>query len=117
MNYKELAEKALKAGKGVNLTPKFINFTEEENTIIGKYLASSPVQSSVSDGTYLQYLFDTDIGLIKFHLGSACDHETGVVMKVGNIYHIVFLGKEKISATREVNKYHIEEIPYENEKL
>jgi len=113
MNYKELCQKAMKDGNSVNISPLFVNFTDDERVICGRFLSSCSVQSSISDGTYLQYLFETDIGLIKFHLGSACDHEAGAVMKIGKIYHIEFLGKEKLKGGREVNKYHIEEIPYE----
>jgi len=115
MTYKEKVAKAMKNGKSINITPKFINLTMEEPLVMGRYLVASSVQSSVSEGTYLQYLFDTDDGLIKFHLGAACDAEIGSIMKIGNIYAIEFLGQEKLSGSRSVNKYHIEEIPDEPE--
>ena len=113
MNYKELCLKAMKEGHSINITPTFVNLTADEPVICGRFLSSCSVQSSVSDGTYLQYLFETDEGLIKFHLGSACDNEAGALMKTGKVYNIEFLGKEKLDSTRSVNKYHIEEIPDE----
>jgi len=113
MSYRELCESRMKAGQSVNITPIFVNLTDDEPVICGRFLSSCTVNSSVSDGTYNQYLFESDAGLVKFHLGSACDHEAGAVMSIGKIYHIEFLGKEKLDNTRSVNKYHIEEIPDE----
>jgi len=113
MSYREMCEKAMKNERSINITPTFVNLTADEPVICGRFLSSCTVQSSVSDGTYNQYLFETDEGLIKFHLGSACDNEAGAVMKIRKVYHIEFLGKEKLDNTRSVNKYHIEEIPNE----
>lgn len=113
MNYLKAAEKALKAGSGINITPTYVMFDENKRVICGRFIAKAPVQSSVSDGTYNQYLFDSDEGLIKFHLGSACDNEAGEIMKKDKVYHIEFLGKEDLKGGKSVNKYHIEEIPYD----
>lgn len=113
MGYLKASEKALKDGKGNNITPIYLTFDESRKVICGRFLNKAPVQSSVSDGTYNQYLFDSDEGLIKFHLGSATDNEAGAVMKLGKVYHIEFLGKEDLKGGKTVNKYHIEEIPYD----
>ena len=111
MSYLQAAQKALKEGKGNNITPTYLTFDENRKVICGRFLNKAPVASSVSDGTYNQYLFDTDDGLVKFHLGSATDNEAGAVMKTGNVYHIEFLVKEDLKVGKTVNKYHIEEIP------
>lgn len=113
MGYSKVAEKALKDGKGNNITPTYLSFDESRKVICGRFLNKAPVQSSVSSGTYNQYLFDTDEGLVKFHLGSATDNEAGAVMKLGKVYHIEFLGKEELPGKKTVNKYHIEEIEYD----
>lgn len=110
MSYKDIAERALKDGQTENITPKYVEFTDVGDIIVGRYLARTQVKSNVSDGVYFQYLFDSDEGLIKFHLGSATDGEAGAVMKSGEIYHIEFLGKEKIGGGKSVNKYQIERI-------
>lgn len=111
-NYLETAQKALKAGKTVNITPKYVTFESEGAVICGMYVSRSPVMSSVGEGQYYQYLFDTDDGLVKFHLGTATDHEAGEIMKAGSVYHIQYLGKEKLAGNKSVNKFHIEEVIY-----
>lgn len=116
MSYLKRAQKVLKEGKGNNITPCYVTFSEDQKVICGRFLNKAPVASSVSDGFYNQYLFDSDEGLIKFHLGSATDNEAGAVMVVGRVYHIEFLVKEELKGGKTVNKYHIEEIPYEEAK-
>lgn len=111
MNFYEQAQQAFKDGNTINITPNYHVFDKENSIVCGRYISRSSVQSSVSNGTYMQYLFDTDDGLIKFHLGSATDSEAGEVMIKGHVYHIEYLGKEDLKGGKTVNKYHIEEIP------
>jgi hypothetical protein len=114
MSYLKIAQKALKEGKGKNFSPVYITFGEDRKVVCGRFLHKAAVASSVSDGFYDQYLFDSDDGLIKFHLGSATDNEAGILMVAGKVYHIEYLGKEKLKGAKSVNKYHIEEIPYDD---
>jgi len=104
----------MKNGKSINITPKYVCFENEGDTIVGRFLSRSPVQSQTNQKVYFQYLFDTDEGLMKFHLGSATDGEAGCVMAEGDVYYVEFLGKEKIGNNKSVNKYHIEEIPIDS---
>lgn len=110
MSYQELYDKALQSNKVENMTPKFIEFGQSGEKIIGRFIARHLVQSSSNDGEYNQYLFDSDLGLVKFHLGSATDKEAGNLFVENRVYAIEYLGKEKISNTRSVNKFKIEKI-------
>ena len=110
MNFRELMKRANEKGVGRDLTPLFMEFKKDGDNIVGKFVAVSSVQSGISDGTYNQYLFETDEGLIKFHLGAATDKEVLPNMVVGKIYSIAYRGKERIQGGRSVNKWKVVEI-------
>jgi len=110
MTYLESANKAFSSGQTENMSPAFIEFKTEGQVIVGKFLSRVEVKSNKNDGTYSQYLFDTDDGLIKFHLGKATDTETGDHFIEDNIYHIEYQGNIKIAGGKTVNKFHIEHI-------
>lgn len=114
-DYMKRAQKAMKDGKSENLSPKYVEFKNQGDAIAGMYLDRHEVLSAQSDKTYYQYLFDSDQGLIKFHLGSATDNEAGSLMIKGDIYYIEFLGKESIGGGKTVNKFHVEKITDETE--
>lgn len=103
--YTELYEKAKAVGNVKDVTPTYYEFKAKGDKIIGAFLSISAVRSTLSDGEYNHYLFDTDTGLTKFFLGRAADKEFEPMLKVDAIYCIEFLGKEKISGKRTVNKY------------
>lgn len=111
MSYKDQYEKANKAGEIQDLTPTFTRFEKEGDVILGKLVSYNPVQSSLGEGQYNQYLFETDDGLVKFSLGQAADSELGSQFVAGEVYRIEFLGKEKIDRGRAVNKYEVVQIP------
>lgn len=110
MNFREMHEQAQKASTTRNLTPEYYEFEGAGCSIVGRLKGKAAVASSLSDGTYNQYLMETDEGLFKFHLGKATDTEAGVLMEVGQIYYIEFKGKEQIARGRTVNKFHVEQI-------
>lgn len=97
-------------GRTESLTPEYFEFKQPGNAVVGKFIAANPVKSTLSDGTYNQYLFDTDQGLIKFSLGGAADAEVAPMMYKNHVYYIQFEGQMKISNKRRVNKYLIEHI-------
>jgi len=107
MNYSKLYEEAEAQGQVEVLTPKYFEWKTAGLMVIGEYKASAPVTSKLSEGTYSQYLFQTDDGLIKFALGKATDNEAGSLLEVGQIYAITYEGAEKISGGRRVNKFKI----------
>lgn len=110
MKYSEIAELALKEGKVDDLTPQYVEFKETGQQFCGKFLNRSPVESKNSDIPYFQYLFEGDVGLVKFHLGRATDNEAGIMFEPGKIYVIQFLGKEPIAGGRSVNKFKIHKV-------
>jgi hypothetical protein len=116
-NYKQLYETAKKKGTLKQRTPEFIKFEEPGQTVIGEFVSANTVKSSLNDGNYNQYIFQTDDGLVKFSLGAASDAELEAVLIQGCIYGIEFLGNEKISGGRSVNKFNVVEInEFETEK-
>ena len=107
IDYKTIKEKAEKAGALTDMTPAFYEFKEEGAGFAGRLKAISSVSSGLSQGTYNQYLFETDDGLIKCAFGSATDKEVAPMMRVGDIYVVEYSGKIKISGGRSVNKFKV----------
>lgn len=110
MGYKEQYDEAQKVGGVESLTPTFIEMEKAGQKILGKYISSSDVQGSIGKGTYKQYVFDTDEGLVKFAMGAATDREVAPQLVVGDVYHIKFEGKEIITGGRQVNKFKVQHI-------
>jgi hypothetical protein len=108
--YRKLMEQAVKKGAVKDLTPSFLEWKEKNTKIVGKYVGAVSVKSGLSEGSYNQYLFDTDAGLIKFHLGAATDGEIAGQLVSGHIYVIEYLGKEKLKGGHTVNKFKVIEI-------
>lgn len=105
MNFQEMWKQAEKEKTIVDITPQWVPWEAEGQYIIGRFRGSSEVSSSLGEGTYLQYLFNTDDGLVKFSLGRATDNELRTVMNVGSIYMIVYLGQVKVKGGRKVNQF------------
>lgn len=110
MSYKEQFDQVTKAKSGRSLSPKYKEFKKDGDQVIGRMLAQNSVTGSVGSGSYKQYLFDTDDGLVKFALGSATDNEAGALMKVTGVYSITFKGKEQLKGGRSINRFDIIEI-------
>jgi len=110
MNYQEMADKAFKKGSTENLTPTYVEWENEGQIVVGMLKGIVSIESSKNQGRYNQYMFDTDDGLIKFHLGMVTDGEAGSVMEIGGVYHIEYQGQLKIGGGKNVNKFHVERI-------
>lgn len=120
MKYKEAHAKAVKEKRVEKVTPDYIEFKKEGMVVIGRFVGFSTVSSSRGEGTYNQYLFHSDAGLIKFAVGSATDKEIMPLLIRGQVYSVQYLGKEKLSGARTVNKFmvnHIELTPEELDEL
>jgi len=105
VSYTDSWKEAEKAKTVFNVSPEWFTFEKKGSFVLGKLMGSSEVDSSLGSGTYLQYLFDTDSGLVKCSLGAATDKELHTVLKVGNVYRIEFLGQAKIKGGRRVNQF------------
>jgi len=110
MKYSEMKEAAEKSQARVNLTPEFYQFKQNGDGFTGRLKSFSEVQSGLTEGTYLQYMFETDDGLIKCAFGKATDKEIGALIALGRVYNVEYHGKEKITGGRSVNKFKIYEI-------
>jgi len=110
VDFKKLYEEAKKKGTLKQRTPEFIKFETPGQMVIGEFVSANTVKSSLNDGNYNQYIFQTDNGLVKFSLGAASDAELEAVLIQGCLYAIEFLGNEKISGGRSVNKFNVVEI-------
>ena len=110
--YKEMYEKAVKAKEIRQITATYQAWDKIGEIILGRFIGSSGVESSLGGGTYNQYLFDTDEGPVKFALGRAADAEIGAMLKKDRIYWIRYLGQEEISGGRRVNKFICQEVGF-----
>jgi len=111
MNYQELWLQAEEQKKIEDVTPQWVPWEAEGQFIVGRFRGSSEVTSSLGEGTYQQYLFDTDEGLVKFSLGRATDNELKTVMVIGHVFQITFLGQVKIKGGRHLNQFKVQTIP------
>jgi hypothetical protein len=103
--YAERAALAAKEGTAKSLVPKYHNWDVDKEPVIGKYLSSRSLKGKTNEGTYLQYLFDTDDGRVTFHCGAHFDVNVGSQMGIGGIYQISFMGKKKIDVGTSVNVF------------
>jgi len=108
VDYKALRKKAQKEGKTENLTPDFQKFEKVGQEIVGEMVAKNPVDSTLSDGQYNQYLFRNEEGLIKFALGKAADSELEKTMVPGGYYAIKYEGQVDLAGGRKVNKFQVD---------
>ncbi|NVM22327.1 MAG: hypothetical protein HWN68_11175 [Desulfobacterales bacterium] len=109
-NYEEMYKEYEKAGGVETLTPQFVEFKKEGQSVLGAYISSADIQGKIGEGTYKQYVFNTDKGLVKFAMGNATDREVFPQLIVGDIYHVVFQGQEDIGGGKRVNKFKVEHL-------
>lgn len=110
MGYRDQLEAAHKAKSTKSLSAKFIEWKAKGQQVVGRLLARNAVASQLGGGTYFHYLFETDEGLAKVSLGRATDNDAGQLMGRNGVYSVIFLGKEKISGGRNINKFEIIEV-------
>jgi len=106
MNVSKAAIAAVKANDAESIAPDFVQWEKKGQQIAGAYVAKSLVDSGNREGKpYNQYLFDTDSGRVKFHLGSVGDSEIGAQFLEGEVYVVEYQGKEEIGRSRSVNRF------------
>ncbi len=105
MGYKDAFVAAAKAKTARLLTPEYVEFAKKGDSVTGKFLSSSDVKSTLGEGTYKMYVFDTDDGVVKFKLGAATDTELANVIVPGGVYQIVFQGQVRLKGGHSVNKF------------
>ena len=110
MSYADQMKAAKEAGTAKDLTPGYLEWKKKGDEIIGKLVSKSPVSGKLSGQSYLQYLFDTDNGLVKCAFGTATDNEIKALVMVGGVYACTFKGQEKIGGGRKINRFEILEL-------
>ena len=110
MSYEEMFEKAKREGALKPLNPVFIQWEKEGQDVLGRLKEKVTVTGTLGNSEYTQYIMETDAGLVKFSLGQATDKEVGSLLKIGNVYYIKYLGKEKITGGRQINRFEIKEV-------
>ena len=115
--FKGFYEQAKKDKTLKPVTASYKKWEKDGDEVIGQFVSRSTVDSSMGTGTYFQYLFKTDEGMIKFALGSSNDNEIGAIMSPGLVYRIVYKGKEDLQRGRRVNRFECENIPVDAELL
>jgi len=105
MNYEKMYQDAEKNKTAEEIVPTFVKFEKVDQYIVGAYIEEIEITSQNTGQTYKQYIFDTDTGRVKFHLGSNADREIGSQFVKGAIYFVQSKGKEDIGHGQSVNKW------------
>jgi hypothetical protein len=113
--YSQLLNEARTNKRAKSLMPTFIEFEKPGSQVVGKFMARNEVGSTETKKGYYQYTFETDHGLVKFHLGNVTDADAGSLMEVGRVYFIEFQGQEKLAGGKRVNKFIVERLYTEEE--
>jgi len=101
--YEEMARKAEKEGTAKEVTVTFVKLEKEGEVMVGQLMGVQKVVSKKNNGTYLQYLIETDEGLFKVSFGAAFDREMLPILHIGNVYAFTYLGKRDIGGGHSVN--------------
>ena len=76
-SYKAMYEQAVKDKAVKQLTPEYMEWKKPDQNVIGAFISKGVVESSGGGGQYYQYVFETDKGHVKFHMGRATDNDVG----------------------------------------
>jgi len=110
MSYKEAYAKAKKEESLHQITSTYHEWKKKGESIVGEFIHVNQVPGRQPNTQYNQYLFQTDDGLIKFSMGGVTDNEAGVMMRIGEVYAVEFLGQEEIANKQRVNRFMIERL-------
>lgn len=116
MTYAEMLERARAAKTTRELAPAFYKFEGEGDTVVGKLVARALVKSRSNEGTYNDYVVETDDGMVKFHCGNQFDEKVGNALGIGKVYAWTFNGKRSVGKGRTVNDFSCVFVPSESEQ-
>lgn len=108
MKYSEMKEQAERADAIKSLTPTYFEFDKKGDGFVGRFKGKIEVESSKGSGSYFQYLWDSDDGLLKCAFGRATDREMGQVFEVGKVYSIEYQGQVDIGDGKKCNKFNFD---------
>lgn len=107
MKYEEMYLTAEENNALVDLVPQYFEFKQAGDRIVGKHITNHLVKEDGQTNNYRQYIFETDYGMVKFHMGSCADKEVGAKFELNQVYAILFQGKENIGGGKSVNKFKV----------
>lgn len=108
---KDRFKAAQKSGGAKDLGIQFIRFDKEGVEVLGLYLSKAIVEGGKFKGQYFQYIFSTDDGPVKCHMGGAFDSEYAEMLEKGELYFIRFDGSETIDENKVMKRYTVKHIP------
>ncbi len=109
--YKEAAAKAQKEGTAKKVDIQVHKWEKEGDTLIGRIKAVNEKESDTFDGTYNQYLIETDEGMVATIFGAAVDMLFSTESPVGKVYMFTWQGKRALDKGRTMNVFTVMEIP------
>lgn len=107
MDYEKMYQDAEKSKTTEEIVPTFKKFEKVDEYVVGAFIEEIEITSQNTGQTYKQYIFDTNEGRVKFHLGSNGDREIGSQFLKGAVYFVQFKGKEDIGHGQSVNKWNV----------
>ena len=107
MTKREAYERAHASGKRKILTSDIHTWDTEGQVLIGTVVEIMPFKHGKFDTEVLQYIIQTDDGLVSTVLGAATDKQiTGKVKPSSNVA-ITFHGKKQLDDGRQVNRFEV----------
>lgn len=112
-DYAKAREAASRKGATEEIGVTYRPWEKEGQELVGVYVTANEVPGQFQGQFYNQYLFETDDGMVKFHLGAAADRDLGPLFVPGEIYYIRYDGEQPIGGGKRVNRFHVEHVPKE----
>lgn len=106
--YAELLKARKASGQVKRQSVKFHQFEKKGESILGKLMGISALNSTNGQGTYNMYLFETDDGFLKCSLGAAADQDMAPLWQLGGVYYVEYAGKEKLPNNRSMHRFEID---------
>lgn len=101
--FEALAQEAIESGRAVEVTVLFLKLEKPGQSVIGQLMGVQRVRSRKNEGSYLQYLIDTDQGTVKVNFGAAFDREMMPILHIGSVYKFTYNGKRDLGGGHSVN--------------
>lgn len=111
MNYAEQAKAAIKNKVAAQLEAEWMEWTKKGQTLVGKLLDCQEVEGRSFKGNIHKYTLMTDDGPVSTNLGNATHKQQGVLMTIGEVYHITYKGDEDTGKGSPRHVFEILHIP------
>lgn len=105
MSYADMLKAAQQAHTFRELAPTFVRFEKEGDAVLGRLISRTTVHSRQGNGTYNDYVVDTDDGTVHFACGNQFDERIGNALAIGSVYLWTYNGKRDVGKGRKVNEF------------